>query len=300
MEPWILITFGAVAFQTLRFMLQKQLSQAALSASGATFARFLYSAPIVIAALPFILRATDTPWPETSLRFWLFAWAGGATQVLATVCMVMLFRSRNFAVGVTFKKTEVVMTALVGLVLLGEGVSAAGFAAILVGLAGVLVLSDMPGGQGRWLRRVMNRAAGLGVLSGLLFAVSGVSYRGASLEIASDLPFVRAAVTLAAVTGSQLVAMAIWMRWREPGEIGRVVGAWRVAGWVGLTSMAGSLCWFTAFTLQNAAYVNAVGQSEVVLSLLASYVFFRERLTLREGIGIALITASVLGLILLL
>lgn len=300
MEAWILITFGAVTFQTVRFMLQKQLSRAALSASGATFARFFYSAPIVAVALPFVLSARGVAMPELSLRFWLFAWAGGASQILATVFMVLLFRSRNFAVGVTFKKTEVVMTALVGLILLGEGVSLPGLAAILVGLVGVLVLSDMPGGSGGWLRRVTNRAAGLGVLSGMLFAVSGVCYRGASLEIASDDALARAMVTLAAVTMSQLIAMALWLRWREGGEITRVIGAWRTAVWIGLSSMAGSLCWFTAFTLQNAAYVNAVGQSEVILSLLASYVFFRERLTLREGLGIALITLSVLGLIVLL
>jgi len=298
MQAWILFTFAAVVFQTARFMLQKHLTTGALSASGGTFARFVFSAPILLTALLPALHARGAELPATSGSFWAFAFVGGMAQIMATVCMLLLFRSRNFAVGVTFKKTEVVMTAGVGLVVLGEGVSLPALGAILVGLAGVLVLSDVPGGTVRGWRRFGNRAAGLGLLSGMLFAVSGVTYRGASLEIASDDPLVRAMVTLAAVVSMQVVALGAWLLWREPGEIGRVLRAWRTAGWIGLTSLAGSLCWFTAYTLQNAAYVNAVGQGEVILSLLASYVFFRERLTLREGAGIALITASVLGLIL--
>ncbi len=300
MELWVFLTFGAVTFQTIRFMLQKHLSKAALSAGGATFARFLYAAPLVTLASPFVMQARGAEWPSLSLEFWLYAWSGGAAQILATVFIVMLFKSRNFAVGITFKKTEVLMTVLVGLVLLGEGVSMTGLGAILLGLAGVLVLSDVPGGQGGWLRRVANRAAFLGVASGLLFAVSGVCYRGASLEIASDDPLIRAMITLVAVSVSQLIVLGVYLRIREAGEIGRVLSAWRGAMWIGLTSLGGSMCWFMAFTLQNAAYVNAVGQSEVILSLLASYIFFRERLTLREGVGIGLITASVLALILLL
>ncbi len=42
----------------------------------------------------------------------------------------------------------------------------------------------------------MNRAAGLGLASGALFAVSAVAYRGATLEVASEDAFLRAAVTL--------------------------------------------------------------------------------------------------------
>jgi drug/metabolite transporter (DMT)-like permease len=63
--------------------------------------------------------------------------------------------------------------------------------------------------------------------------------------------------------------------------------------------MAGSLCWFTAFTLENAAMVFAVGQVEVIFSLFASVLFFGERITRHEGRGIALITLSVIAVVLL-
>ena len=297
MELWIVVTIAAAFFQTVRFMLQKLLSASALSSAGATFARFLYSAPLVVVFLALYCVATDSLLPATTLRYWLFALSGGLSQILATLCVVMLFQSRNFAVGITFKKTEVIQTALVGWVLLGESISSLGVGVIVIGLIGVLMLSETPGLGGDWWRRICNRASGLGVLSGFLFAISGVCYRGATLELASEDPLLRAGMTLACVTSAQLIAMALWLRLFEPGQISAVWGARRTAAWIGLTSMAGSFCWFTAFTLQTVAYVNALGQIELVFSLLATVFFFKEPITQRELYGLGVLSVSILGLI---
>ncbi len=293
---WVFISIAAAAFQTLRFMLQKALSMGTLSAGGATMARFFYSAPFVATLAAGYWLWSGASWPGYSGVFWAYALTGGLTQILATWCVVALFAHRNFAVGITFKKTEVVQTAIVGFVLLGDRVSAPGMAAIVVGLIGVLVLSDAPGGAGRG--RFFNRAAGLGLLSGAFFAVSAVCYRGATLEVASADAFLRAVLALAAVTVSQTLGMSIWLSWREPGQMTRVIAARKTAVWMGITGMAGSLCWFTAFTLQNAAYVFAVGQIEVIFSIAASVLFFSERMARKELAGIGLLTISILGLVL--
>lgn len=299
MEAWIFLSVLAAGFQTLRFMLQKSLSMGALSAGGATFARFFYAAPMA-----FLLAAGYLFWggqglPVLGAGFWAFALVGGLAQILATWCVVALFAQRNFAVGITFKKTEVIQTALVGMVVLGDTVSLPGFVAIVVGLFGVLILSDTPGLGGNWLRRVGNRAAGLGLASGALFAISAVAYRGATLEVGGDDAFLRAAVSVSAVTLSQTLGLGLWLKWREPGQLARVWAARGRALWMGVTSLGGSVSWFTAFTLQNAAYVFAVGQVEVIFSLVASVLFFREAITRRELSGIGLLTASIVLLVLL-
>ena len=298
MDLWILATIAATIFQTLRFMLQKQLSMGALSTAGATFARFAFSAPLLTVALGLWFLISGTELPEISSRFWIMGAIGGLAQILATVCVVALFRTRNFAVGITFKKTEVMLSVLVGIVILGEGVSALGFIAILIGLFGVLTLSKTPDAVGTWSQRIFTRAAALGLGSGLLFAISGVTYRAATLDVAADAPFLRAAFTLSAVTMMQFTAMAIWLKWREPGQVRAVWDARRKAVLIGLTSVAGSLGWFVAFTLQTAAYVNALGQVELIFSLLVSVLVFKEKLSLREGLGIGLLSLSVLMLVL--
>jgi drug/metabolite transporter (DMT)-like permease len=110
--------------------------------------------------------------------------------------------------------------------------------------------------------------------------------------------FYRAIFTLACVTAFQTIAMAGWLVWRERGEITKVLRVWRVAGLVGLTSMAGSICWFTAFTMQNAAYVNAVGQIELLFSLIIGAFVFGEKVTAREWQGLLLLTGSIVMLVL--
>ena len=88
------------------------------------------------------------------------------------------------------------------------------------------------------------------------------------------------------------------MALREPGEMARVWKARRVAVWIGLTSMGGSFCWFVAFTVQNAAYVKALGQVELILSVAASTLFFHEKISLREWAGISVLVGSIVMLVL--
>ncbi|SFS02384.1 DMT family transporter [Yoonia litorea] len=300
MELWIPITIGAAVAQTFRFMLQKRLTGMALSTAGATFARFIYSAPLVaVIAVLYALMSRQGA-PNVPAAFWPYALAGGMSQILATMCVVALFRHRNFAVGITFKKTEVLLSALFGFIILGDVFTTWTIVAMCIGLAGVLLLSDPPDGVGPWRKRIFNRATALGLGAGILFGISGNGYRGASLSLAEGDVFYRAIVTLALVTAFQTITMALWLIWRERGEITKVLRAWRVAALVGVTSMIGSICWFTAFTLQNAAYVNAVGQIELLFSVIIGATVFGERITAREWQGLVLLTGSIIMLVLLL
>ncbi len=290
---WIWVTLAAAMVQTLRFMLQKRLKGVGLSTGGATFSRFLFGAPLAAIAAVLTLGLTDAAVPLPGLRFWVFALAGGTGQVAATFLTVALFSLRNFAVGVAFTKTETVQVALFSALVLGEIVSGLGWIAILVGLGGVLLLSRAPGGGG-----LRSRATVYGVLAGGLFGISAIGYRGATLELLPLAAFSRAIITLACVTFAQSIGMALYLRLREPGELGRVLAAWRRTIWVGVTGVAGSAAWFTAFALQNAAYVRALGQVEIVFTLVVSALVFHERLSRREAVGIALVVTSLLLIIL--
>jgi drug/metabolite transporter (DMT)-like permease len=68
---------------------------------------------------------------------------------------------------------------------------------------------------------------------------------------------------------------------------------WRVASLVGLAGMIASAGWFSAMTLQNAAYVKAVGQIELVFAFAASALVFREKTTRAEFLGVALIVIGI-------
>ena len=296
MPLWIPVTIFAAFMQNLRFLLQRHLKVTSLSTAGATWARFLYSAPLVALIVLAVSGATGQGLPAPNARFWGFVLSGGLAQIVATMCVVALFARRNFPVGITLAKTEVILTALLGLLVLGDAVSTPVVVAIGFGFAGVVLLSDPPKGDVTlpWRARLFNVASGYGLASGLLFSISAVGYRGASLALEEGSVFLRASFTLGAATAVQALVLGAWLYWRERDEIGRVLASWRVSGLVGLTSMLGSLGWFTAFTLQSAAYVKALGQVELLFTFLFSVFWLKERSSAKELGGAGLIVLSLL------
>lgn len=290
MELWILFSILAASAQTFRFAIQKVLAGGALSPAAATWARFLWSWPIAALLAFAYARWTDAAMPELDVSFFVYGFLGGTFQILATICTVKLFSMRAFAVGITFKKTEVMLTALVGFVILGDVVSGWGIAAISLGFVGVLMLSDPPDGGS-----LFNKAAGLGVLSGLLFALSAVTYRGATLALNTGDPILTGGITLAVVAVFQTLTLGIWLWFRQPGQITATLAAWRQTSVVSVFSLIGSWSWFAAFSLMNAAFVFAVGQIELIFSLLIGALWFKEKLTTRELLGMAILAVSIIA-----
>lgn len=296
MPLWITATIFAAFLQNLRFLLQRHLKVTTLSTMGATWARFAFATPFVALMLALWLGISGQALPGPTPAFWAYAVTGAIAQMLATACVVALFGRRNFAVGVTLAKTEVILTALIGLVVLGEAVSTPALIAIGIGFFGVILLSDPPKTDVAlpWSRRLFNAASGYGLASGFLFGISAVCYRGATLSLAGGDEVLRAATALLTATLVQTATLGLWLAWREAGQIARVAAAWRVSALVGLTSALGSLGWFTAFALQTAAYVKALGQVELLFTFLFSVFWLKERSSAKEIGGVALLVASVL------
>ena len=73
---------------------------------------------------------------------------------------------------------------------------------------------------------------------------------------------------------------------------------WRLCLFVGITSVIGSIGWFTATSFQTAAYVKALGQVEFFITLFITYRIFKEKISLVEYVGMFLIIASVVILLL--
>lgn len=298
MELWIPITVAAAFSQNVRSALQKHL-KGSLSTAGATYARFVYAVPLAIAYVTG-LTYFGYALPDPKLTFFIAAATGGVAQIVATALLVHLFSFRNFAVGTTYSKTETIQAAIFGVVILGEHINAAATFGIILSLVGVIAIS-VAAGDVTWRnlgRGLMQRTALLGVASGTLFGLSAVSIRAASISLEGEGFLMQAAFTLACVTAFQTIVMSAYMRTREPGQITMAFRHWRAGSLVGAFGMLGSACWFSAMTLQNAAYVRALGQIELVFTFIASYLFFRERSTPAEILGVLLIVAGIIVLLL--
>jgi len=299
MELWVPITVGAALIQCLRTAQQKRL-KGRLSTNGVNYARYVFGAPIAILAFAGYMVFSGRPLPPVNPSFLIHALIGGVAQILATSFLIIAFTMRNFAAGTTYSKTETVQTAILATIFLAEPVTLPGWIAIVVGLIGVLTLS-LPATGGNLRSALLgwtDKAALYGLASGGLFGVSAIGIRGASLAL-GDFDFLtRALMTLAVITSLQTVLMTGYLTIAERGETMKVLRTWRSAAPVGVMSVLGSAGWFIAMTLQNVAYVRALGQIELVFTVLVSRFGFREAPSWRELLGIALIAGSVVVLLL--
>ena len=297
-ELWIPITILAAFSQNLRSALQKHL-KSRLSTAGATYVRFFYAVPFAFLYLFILNQFFYLPLPEPNANFIIFGIIGGGTQIIATALLVYLFSFRNFAVGTAYSKTETAQTAVFGLIILGDPLTPGAIIGIMISLVGVMAISTarQENGLKNIIQSLSQKTALIGLASGAMFGMSAISYRAASLSLGGEGVVIQAAYTLACVTVFQTLAMTIYLQLKEKGEVINVIKNWRIAILVGLSGMIGSACWFTAMTLQNAAYVRALGQIELVFTFIASYIFFKEKTNRAELFGILALVFGILVLL---
>jgi drug/metabolite transporter (DMT)-like permease len=298
MELWIPITLAAAFLQNLRSALQKYL-KGVMGTTGATFVRFGFGAPFALVFVALLHWWGGYALPEPGLRFAAWAMIGGIAQIAGTALLVYLFSFRNFVVGTAYSKTEPLQAAAFGFLLLGETINLAATIAIVTGVLGVLIISVSRTNLSRAAlsSALTSRPAMIGIASGAAFGISAVAYRSASLSLDAPNFVVQAAVTLAFVTVFQSAVMIAWMALREPAEFGRIARALWPSLLVGMAGITASACWFMAMTIQNVAYVRALGQVELVFTFLASVLFFRETVTRLELAGTLLIVAGIVALL---
>jgi len=299
MPLWIPITIAAAFLQNLRSALQRQLARD-LTASSATYVRFLFGLPVALLYLGVLHFSLDVELPAPPPAFYIYATLGGVAQIVGTVLLVTLFAFRNFVVGTTYSKTETVQTALFGVLVLGETISAGAGVGILVSLLGVFAISVARTEitATALLSSITSRTALMGMGSGAAYGIAAVCYRAGSLSLGMEGFLVPAALTLAVVLTIQTVLMTIWLMWRDPASLLATLRNWPTSLAIGVAGAVGSIGWFTAMTLENAAYVRALGQVELVFTFAVSWIWFRERSNAREISGVLLIVAGLIVLVL--
>lgn len=299
MELWIPLTIAAAGVQAARTSLQKHLT-ARLSVSGATFARFVFGLPLILLGLAGLVAFTQQSVPAPTTVFIGYAWVGGLVQLLGNALLLHLLGLSSFTVGVAYTKTEVIQTAVLSYFVLNDRVEPGGLIGILVAFFGIMLMAVGRAGLSLagLLTAIKHKPAVYGLCVGVLYAVAAVFYRAAALSLSDGDFLLRALTTLAWVTTAQAGAMAMWLRWRSPETLSGVIKAWPLGVWIGFTGIVASACWYSAFTLQNAAYVMALGQVELIFTYVASRFLFKERMTTLEAVGVCSTAAGILAVVL--
>ena len=292
-ETWVLWTLLAVSMQSVRTAGQKHLAND-MSPLAATLVRYLFGLPFAVIYLAILWADHETASLSPTINFYLPAIIAGVLQIVATIFMIRLFMLRNFAVGSTYVRSEILLTSIIGAVFFADAVSLLGWVAISISFLGLVLVSIGKTGKPSSL---WNRSAVYGVGAGLAFSLTSLLIRKASLSLDTD-PMFAAALTLTYMVAIQLLITLVWVCFHNRRELLVIMNKWRLSLFVGFTSVVGSAGWFTAFTLERAAYVKTLGQLEFLTTLLISILFFKETPNRIEFAGMAILVIGVLALLL--
>jgi drug/metabolite transporter (DMT)-like permease len=286
---WAVFTLIAAAAQTARNAMQRELT-ATLGTVGATHVRFLFGFPFALFVfLPGVMFFAGYGLPQPPLAFWPWVIAGSLTQIAATATMLSVMGERSFVVAYAYIKTEPVQVALFGLIFLGDKITPLAAAAILIATAGVIAISLKPGaGQMGSARSTL-----IGLLSGALFALSAIGYRGAILSL--HLPhFVMAATfTLAVGLVLQAALLTAYLALRDPLVLSAIARAWRPSLFAGFMGAFASQFWFLGFAITSAANVRTLALVEVLFAQGVTHFIFKQPTSNRERVGIVLVVVGV-------
>jgi drug/metabolite transporter (DMT)-like permease len=284
---WAVFTIIAAAAQTVRNATQRELT-AKLGTVGATHVRFLFGLPFALVFLAGVTLVTGAGLPRPPLVFWPWVLAGALLQIAATALMLAAMGERSFVVAIAYIKTEPIQVALFGLVFLGDHVTPLMAVAILIATMGVTLMSLKRGAQSGGLKPML-----LGLSAGAGFALSAIGYRGAILSL-HDPGFVMAA-TYSLVVGLvlQTALLTGWLMARQRAVLIAIFRSWRPSLFAGFMGALASQFWFLGFATASAASVRTLALVEVLFAQAISRFVFKQPVSAREGVGIALIVLGV-------
>lgn len=294
MAIWVWVTILAAVSQSLRTAQQKNLKPR-LGDFGASYVRFSYAMPFAWIGLVSYIFFSKTAFPTFNASFSFWVSTAAILQIIFTVLLIKLFSHRSFAAGTAFSKTEVIQVAVFEAFIIGTIVSFQTGSAIILGFCAIILLSIAKGQVTfpNLIKSLFSPQAGLGLASGGFLALCSVCFRAATDSLSGDDLIVKAGTTLSISLLIQTILMGLWMQWAAKSEFVFTFREWRGSSAVGFFGALTSFCWFYAFSANAVAPVRAIGQIELILALLISMLFFKERPTWKELIAIFLLLLSI-------
>jgi drug/metabolite transporter (DMT)-like permease len=288
---WIVFTVLAAAGQTVRNAMQRELTTS-LGTVGATHVRFLFGFPFALLFLAGVMALTGAVWPRPDLGYIPWLLAGSLFQIGATATMLAAMGQRSFVVTIAYIKTEPIQVAVFGLLFLGDALNVGLMVAIVIATAGVVLMSFKPGGMSGGIKPTL-----IGLLSGGMFALSAIGYRGAILNLAHPNFVVAATYTLALGLVLQAALLTLYLALWDRTVLVAIMGQWRRSLFAGFMGSTASEFWFLAFAIATAASVRTLALVEVLFAQAISAFIFKQPTSGREGVGIVMIVVGVVLLI---
>lgn len=263
---WWIFSIGSALCQVGRNAVMKDLGHS-LDEYINVWGRFFFLLPFALAA------SWVVGFPEVGWEYWLYSFLAGFSQVISTLLLSKSFKHGEISVTVTIWKLQVVFLAVFGVLFLHETITPGGTAGILVSLFGVYLLNM--------------RRARLSLAEPILLLLREKGMRYALLAALALTPTILLFKKTALVgdpffstltnyifASALIFPLVIKKSSRHLAVLPRYSGRFFALGLFGASA---TIFGCSGYILSAAAYVEAVKQIEIPLTLAVGVLFFNER-----------------------
>lgn len=287
---WVPFTLLAAVAQIARNSAQAGLT-AKIGTLGATQVRFVFGLPFALLFLALALALSGESLPRFTPAALGWTLAGALCQIGATAMMLVVMGRRAFGVAYAYIKTEPVIVALLGVLLLGDHLPLLAWLAVGIVTAGVLLASVKPGEWAALLGET--RMIGAGIFAGGLFGISSIAFRGAIGALPQGGYILRSVTVLAATLATQTVLLGLWLALRDRAAFFGSLREWRSSFGAGFAGATASASFFIAFSLTPAANARTLALVELPMAAVVSGRLSGKRMAGHELFGLLTVMAGV-------
>ena len=280
---WIFYAAGSAFFAGITSILAKcgiQKTDSTVATALRTIVVLLFSWGIA-----WIAGSVEQIW-NIDGRTLLFLVLSGAATGASWLCYYRALQLGDINKVVPIDKSSTVLTILLALFLLGEGISLPKTAAVLMITAGILLMVEKKEGEGR---------NGGKKSSWLLYAV-GAAFFASLTSILGKIGIAEVESNLGTAIRTAVVLVMAWGmvfltgKQQEVKKVERKEFEYLCLS--GVTTGASWLCYYKALQEGPASVVAPIDKLSVLVTVIFSYLVFGEKLKERAVIGLGLLTAG--------
>ena len=230
---------------------------------------------------------------EVSPKTLLFLCASGITTGASWICYFHALQIGDVNKVVPIDKSSVVLTILLGVLFLGEPMSVSkGICVILIAAGTYLMIEKKHGTEEG--KKKSKSAILYALLSAVFASLTALLSKIGIVGIESNLG--TAIRTIIVLIMAWLIVLAGGKQ-KQIRDVSRK--SWTFIILSGIATGLSWLCYYRALQDGPISVVLPIDKLSILISIAFAYIIFKERLTRRSGLGLAMIVAGTLGMVVL-
>ena len=237
--------------------------------------------------------------PNLNLIALFYCILGSFFQVIFTIALITSFNYKNFATSVAFSKTDVLLAALIEITILSIAISNQVILGIVIGSISVFFLSFTQRSKDTFdtfislRKKFISIGTLIGLSAGLAITLAQIFFRLSIISIDGSL--INKALFISSISLTfQTLIFGFWLYLFRKRNLISIFKNLKSCIPVGLSATGATIFWFIGFGLATVAEVKAIGQLELIFSVLISIFIFKEKIKITEYYGILLLSSSIL------